>query len=52
MLFRFFSCDCFVLGFDDALRRREHEFRIQSDEMSAKVLEYELKVNLIGMQSR
>lgn len=26
------------------MRRREHEFRIQQDELSAKVLEYELKV--------
>lgn len=33
-----------IAGFEDALRKREHEFRIQHDEMSAKVLEYELKV--------
>lgn len=30
--------------FEDALKKREHEFRIQTDEMSAKVLEYDLKV--------
>ncbi|XP_021344290.1 coiled-coil domain-containing protein 57-like, partial [Mizuhopecten yessoensis] len=29
--------------FDDALKRREHEFRLQTDEMGTKVLEYELK---------
>ena len=39
-----FSLAAYLSGFEDALRRREHEFRIQSDEMSAKVLEYELKV--------
>jgi hypothetical protein len=32
------------LGFEEAMRKREHEFRIQADEMSAKVLEHELKV--------
>jgi len=26
------------------MRKREHEYRIQADEMSGKVLEYELKV--------
>lgn len=29
------------------MRKREHEFRIHADEMSAKVLEYELKVKNI-----
>lgn len=37
-------------GFEDALRRREHEFRIQIDEMSAKVLEYELKAKLLSKE--
>lgn len=37
----FFLC---ITGFEDALKKREHEFRLQKDEMSAKVLEYELKV--------
>lgn len=36
----------FILpDFEDALKKREHEFRLQKDEMSAKVLEYELKVD-------
>lgn len=35
----------FLPDFEDALKKREHEFRLQKDEMSAKVLEYELKVN-------
>ena len=28
------------------MRKREHEFRVKLDEMSAKVLEYELKVSV------
>ena len=32
------------LDFDSALKKREHEFRTQVDEMSAKVLEFDLKV--------
>ncbi|OWF50285.1 coiled-coil domain-containing protein 57-like [Mizuhopecten yessoensis] len=36
--------------FDDALKRREHEFRLQTDEMSTKVLEYELKAKLLGKE--
>eukprot|EP00058_Branchiostoma_floridae_P021601 XP_002607091.1 hypothetical protein BRAFLDRAFT_68117 [Branchiostoma floridae] len=34
-------------GFDEALRRREHEFRKQADEMSNTVLAHELKVSLV-----
>ncbi|XP_078609551.1 coiled-coil domain-containing protein 57-like isoform X2 [Branchiostoma floridae x Branchiostoma japonicum] len=34
-------------GFDEALRRREHEFRKQADEMSNTVLAHELKVKLL-----
>ena len=34
----------YVSEFDDALKKREHEFRVQIDEMNAKVLEYDLKV--------
>ena len=30
--------------FEDAMKKREHEFRVQVDEMNAKVLEYDLKV--------
>ena len=30
--------------FEDAMKKREHEFRTQVDEMNAKVLEYDLKV--------
>ncbi|XP_033742493.1 coiled-coil domain-containing protein 57-like isoform X2 [Pecten maximus] len=36
--------------FEDALKRREHEFRLQTDEMSTKVLEYELKAKLLGKE--
>ncbi|PVD37458.1 hypothetical protein C0Q70_00048 [Pomacea canaliculata] len=36
--------------FEDALKKREHEFRIQTDEMSAKVLEYDLKAQLLGKE--
>ncbi|XP_076459611.1 coiled-coil domain-containing protein 57-like [Babylonia areolata] len=35
------------IEFDDALKKREHEFRIQMDEMNAKVLEYDLKAQLL-----
>ena len=31
--------------FEDAMKKREHEFRVQVDEMNAKVLEYDLKVS-------
>ncbi|XP_067671855.1 coiled-coil domain-containing protein 57-like isoform X2 [Haliotis asinina] len=34
-------------GFEEALKRREHEFRVKADEMEAKVLEYELKAKLL-----
>lgn len=37
-------------GFEEAMRKREHEFRIQADEMSAKVLEYELKAKLLSKE--
>ena len=33
-----------VAGFDEALRKREHEFRVHADEMSSTVLAHELKV--------
>ncbi|KAH3712621.1 hypothetical protein DPMN_072373 [Dreissena polymorpha] len=36
--------------FEDAMRKREHEFRIKSDELNAKVLEYELKAKLLGKE--
>lgn len=36
--------------FEDALKKREHEFRLQTDEMSTKVLEYELKAKLLGKE--
>ncbi|XP_060080442.1 coiled-coil domain-containing protein 57-like [Ylistrum balloti] len=36
--------------FEDSLKRREHEFRLQTDEMSTKVLEYELKAKLLGKE--
>lgn len=32
------------VGFQEAMRRREHEYRIKADEMSATVLAHELKV--------
>ena len=31
-------------GFDEALRKREHEFRVHADEMNSTVLAHELKV--------
>ena len=31
-------------GFEEAMRRREHEYRTQADEMSAAVLGHEMKV--------
>ncbi|XP_066292208.1 coiled-coil domain-containing protein 57-like [Branchiostoma lanceolatum] len=37
-------------GFDEALRRREHEFRKQADEMSNTVLAHELKVKLLSKE--
>ncbi len=33
-----------TIGFEEAMRKREHEYRIQADEMSTKVLAHELKV--------
>ncbi|XP_060556177.1 coiled-coil domain-containing protein 57-like [Ruditapes philippinarum] len=39
-----------TLGFEEAMRKREHEFRIQADEMSAKVLEHELKAKLLSKE--
>eukprot|EP00105_Crassostrea_gigas_P017732 XP_011435624.1 PREDICTED: coiled-coil domain-containing protein 57 [Crassostrea gigas] len=38
------------INFEDALKKREHEFRLQKDEMSAKVLEYELKAKLLAKE--
>ena len=32
------------LGYEEAMRKREHEFRVQSDEMRGIVLSHELKV--------
>ncbi|XP_053383312.1 coiled-coil domain-containing protein 57-like [Mercenaria mercenaria] len=37
-------------GFEEAMRKREHEFRLQADEMSAKVLEHELKAKLLSKE--
>ncbi|XP_071106451.1 coiled-coil domain-containing protein 57-like isoform X1 [Haliotis cracherodii] len=37
-------------GFEEALKRREHEFRVKADEMGAKVLEYELKAKLLDKE--
>lgn len=34
-----------LLDFEDVLKKREYEFRLQKDEMSVKVFEYELKVD-------
>ncbi len=31
-------------GFESALKKREHEFRVQADQMSSTVLAHELKV--------
>lgn len=39
-----------TINFEDALKKREHEFRLQKDEMSAKVLEYELKAKLLAKE--
>ncbi|KAK3090504.1 hypothetical protein FSP39_012356 [Pinctada imbricata] len=39
-----------TMSFEDALKRREHEFRLQKDEMNAKVLEYELKAKLLAKE--
>jgi hypothetical protein len=33
-----------LTGYEDVLKKREHEFRMNIDEMNSKVLEYELKV--------
>ena len=33
------------LGYDEAMRKREHEFRVQADEMRGAVLSHELKVH-------
>ena len=33
-------------SFDDMMRKREHEFRLQSDEMKGTVLAHEIKVKL------
>ncbi|KAI0229606.1 Coiled-coil domain-containing protein 57 [Lamellibrachia satsuma] len=35
-------------GFEEALRKREHEFRVRMDEMNTTVLAHELKVKLLG----
>ena len=32
------------LGYEEAMRKREHEFRVQADEMRGAVLSHELKV--------
>ncbi|XP_013420877.1 coiled-coil domain-containing protein 57 [Lingula anatina] len=34
-------------GFDEAMKRREHEFRTQMDEKSGQILAYELKIKLL-----
>ena len=33
------------LGYEEAMRKREHEFRVQSDEMRGTVLSHELKAS-------
>ncbi|CAL1527468.1 unnamed protein product [Lymnaea stagnalis] len=33
--------------FDDAIKKREHEFKLRCDELSTKALEYELKVKVL-----
>lgn len=44
-MYKLKKCTCdFCADFEEMLKRREHEFRTHADEMSAKVLEYELKV--------
>ncbi|XP_077980528.1 coiled-coil domain-containing protein 57-like [Glandiceps talaboti] len=37
-------------GFDEAIRRREHEYRVQVDDLSAKVLSYEMKAKLLAKE--
>ncbi|KAK2180134.1 hypothetical protein NP493_458g04063 [Ridgeia piscesae] len=37
-------------GFEEALRKREHEFRVRMDEMSSTVLAHELKEKLMGKE--
>ncbi|XP_074647544.1 coiled-coil domain-containing protein 57-like [Tubulanus polymorphus] len=34
-------------GFDDVLRKREHEFRLKVDDLSSQCLSYEIKVKLL-----
>ncbi|XP_070187035.1 coiled-coil domain-containing protein 57-like isoform X2 [Littorina saxatilis] len=38
------------MEFEDAMKKREHEFRAQVDEMNAKVLEYDLKAQLLSKE--
>ncbi|XP_070579694.1 coiled-coil domain-containing protein 57-like [Ptychodera flava] len=37
-------------GFDEAMRRREHEYRVQVDDLSSKVLSYEMKAKLLAKE--
>lgn len=37
-------------SYEDVLKKREHEFRINMDEMNSKVLEYELKAKLLAKE--
>ncbi|KAL8592659.1 hypothetical protein ACOMHN_037599 [Nucella lapillus] len=38
------------MEYDNDLKKREHEFRIQIDEMNAKVVEYDLKAQLLSRE--
>ncbi|XP_063445953.1 coiled-coil domain-containing protein 57-like [Mytilus trossulus] len=37
-------------SYEDVLKKREHEFRVNSNEMNSKVLEYELKAKLLAKE--
>ncbi|KAH9514404.1 hypothetical protein Btru_025159 [Bulinus truncatus] len=39
-----------TIEFEDALKKREHEFKLRLDEVSTKALEYELKVKLLSKE--
>ena len=38
------SIDCLLPGYEEAMKKREHEFRVQADEMSTTMLAHEIKV--------
>ena len=35
----------YLLGFDEAIRKHEHEFQVQSDSLNNDVLAFQLKVS-------